>query len=282
MSHNEERDHWWKEGLAALISGVMYGVTNVISGSPFDVIKTRMQVCESYSQMGTLRAGREIMKVDGPLGFFKGITGPLFGSSLFRSTQFASYEAFYGYAEYYQFLIKDIPFTNGLQLRVILGGIISGTSRALIECPFEYTKVRRQIGLSWEYKGLYNGFQPTWFKAMGLMTTYFVLLDYFRRKTEVFKDKRKLFLVNGGCASFGFVVIWPFEIIKNKVQGKNIKDYSVFQEIKRGVKLDGIWHGLFRGIGPGVTSVFIRNGCSMLAMQEVQKLLTKVGFRNKK
>jgi len=279
MTHIHDRDVWYKEGIAALISGVVYGITNVISGSPFDVIKTRMQVCDVYAKMTTFNAAKEIWKTDGFTGFFKGITGPMFGSSIFRSVQFASYEAFYGYADKHEYLKVHIPLSGGLEIRVIFGGIISGTSRALIECPFEFMKVRRQIGLSWEIKSLYHGFQPTWFKAMGLMTTYFILLDNFRRKTNVFKSKVKLFFVNGFCASFGFLVVWPFEIVKNRVQGKDVQNYSVFKEIGKSVRNDGIWHGLFRGIGPGLTSVFIRNGCSMLMMQQMQKIITKIGFR---
>ena len=61
----------------------MYDVTNFIIGSSFFVIKTRSKVCENYAQMGTLRSGREIMKVYSLLEFFKDTAGFL-GSSLFR------------------------------------------------------------------------------------------------------------------------------------------------------------------------------------------------------
>lgn len=285
MSHTEDRDHWWKEGIAAMISGVAYGITNVISGSPMDVVKTKMQVCSKYAKLNAMSAAVQVMKTEGPIGFFRGCTGPLFGSSIFRAAQFASYEAFYGYSEkHLRFLLWKIPFTSGLEIRIILGGLISGTSRALIESPFEYTKVRRQVGLSWEFKNLYKGFVPTWLKAMGMMTTYFTCLDYFRRHTDVFKSYPKLFFVNGFCACIGFLLIWPIEIVKNQVQSENKQNYSVIREIRRNAKEQGVIKGLFRGIGPGLASVFIRNGTSMLVMQRVQRLLTDVGFRqsNKK
>ena len=35
----------------------------------------------------------------------------------------------------------QIPFTFGIEARVILGGIISGACRSIIECPLDYTKV---------------------------------------------------------------------------------------------------------------------------------------------
>lgn len=281
MSHNEERTDAIKEGLAALISGVVYGITNVISGSPLDVIKTKLQVQQEYRKLNTLQASIKIMKTEGPVGFFRGITGPIMGSSMFRSIQFASFEFFYTLVKDNEFLTYKIPFTNGIEPRVIIGGIFSGTCRAIIECPFEYTKVRRQIGLSWDFKNLYNGFGPTWCKAAGMMTTYFTLVDSFRRHTNAFNNKFKLFLTNGFCASMAFIAIWPFEIVKNRVQSKNLQNYSIFKEIKNNIKDEGVLKGLYRGVGPGVSSVFIRNGCSMILMQKCQKLISDLGFRKK-
>jgi solute carrier family 25 carnitine/acylcarnitine transporter 20/29 len=144
MTHNEKRSSWGKEGLAALISGVTYGITNVIVGSPMDVVKTKMQVFEEYKSKNAFQSAKLVYQRYGIKGFFKGITGPLIGSSVFRAVTFASFEAFYTKVKDNKFLTSKIPFTYGLELRVIIGGIISGTSRAIIECPFEYTKVRRQ------------------------------------------------------------------------------------------------------------------------------------------
>ena len=50
-----------------------------------------------------------------------------------------------------------------------------------------------------------------------MITTYFVVIDTFRRNTGTFDNKFLLFLVNGSTAMFAFIVIWPFEIVKNKV-----------------------------------------------------------------
>lgn len=37
--------------------------------------------------------------------------------------------------------MKKLPFTGGLELRVIIGGLVSGTCRAIVETPLEYAKV---------------------------------------------------------------------------------------------------------------------------------------------
>lgn len=55
----------------------------------------------------------------------------------------------------YTFLDTDfgrtkIPLTHGVELRVILAGIASGTARSVIETPLEYAKVRLERFLSFE------------------------------------------------------------------------------------------------------------------------------------
>ncbi|KAJ7378119.1 hypothetical protein OS493_024784 [Desmophyllum pertusum] len=108
------------------------------------------------------------------------------GSGIYRSTQFAVFEALYTY--FNGFGTRQIPFTGGLQIRVLIAGAAASTTRAIIETPLELAKVRRQTGQSWQFKGLYRGFGVTWCRTMGLMCTYFVLLDSGRRHLpELFK-----------------------------------------------------------------------------------------------
>lgn len=50
----------------------------------------------------------------------------------------------------------EIPFTYGLQIRVIFGGLVSGTCRAIIETPLEYAKTHRQTGQNWKLKDTFT------------------------------------------------------------------------------------------------------------------------------
>ena len=168
----------------------------------------------------------------------------------------------------------------GLEPRIIFGGMLSGTCRALVECPFEYSKVKGQTGQNWQLQDVYNGFKPTWFKAVGLMTTYFILVDFFRRNTNTYKSKYGLFFMNGLCASIGFIVIWPLEIVKNQVQMQSLKNYSIIKIIRQNIQEKGVYSAFFRGSLPGLSSVFIRNGAAMMTMLKTQSLLTKYGFRD--
>ena len=48
-----------------------------------------------------------------------------------------------------------------------------------------------------------------------LMTTYFVFVDTMRRKTQLWDYNLGKFLISGGGAALGFILIWPFEVLKN-------------------------------------------------------------------
>uniref|UniRef100_A0A1I8FKP0 Transmembrane transport n=1 Tax=Macrostomum lignano TaxID=282301 RepID=A0A1I8FKP0_9PLAT len=105
MTHNEKRAHWLKEGGIGLGVGILYGVTNVVVGHPFDTMKTKMQAQRGFDTGGMLKA------------FSKNLAGcipPLWGSGIFRSTQFAVFESVYtGLSS--SLFIEPIPFTGGVQ-----------------------------------------------------------------------------------------------------------------------------------------------------------------------
>lgn len=69
---------------------------------------------------------------------------------------------------------QTIPLSGGIELRVLLAGIFSGTVRSCIECPFEYAKVKMQTGQAWVIKDIYKGFTTLYPRSTCLMTVYFL------------------------------------------------------------------------------------------------------------
>lgn len=116
MTHNEKRSEWWKEGLISLGTGTLYGMTSVAVGHPFDTIKTKMQAQSGFMNVtgstgtGTsatavtkaqpksitmMSAFSTVFRTQGILGLYKGWFPPLWGSGIYRSVQFAVFEALY-------------------------------------------------------------------------------------------------------------------------------------------------------------------------------------------
>ncbi|TFJ86963.1 hypothetical protein NSK_002050 [Nannochloropsis salina CCMP1776] len=265
MTHNEKRQHWLKEGAIGLGTGVLYGVTSVAVGHPFDTIKTKMQAQEGF--------------IKGP---GMGALPPLLGSGVYRSTQFAVFEALYTKWDN-EVGREEIPHTQGVQVRVVGAAVAAATARSLLECPIEFAKVARQTGQDWKLGQVYRGFGLQLGRTGGVMTTYFVTVDAIRRHhPSVFQTKIGQFLASAGAATFGFWVVWPLEVLKNQVQagtpvGPRGREATLVDRVLALGR--GGLAGLYRGILPGTLRSVVSNGFSMVVMIEAQKWVTQLGLR---
>lgn len=178
--------------------------------------------------------------------------------------------------------MSTIPFTGGLQLRVLFGGLAASTARAIIETPLELAKVRRQTGQTWQFKGLYRGFGVTWCRTVGLMTTYFIMVDSMRRHMSEYFKRPLLgpFLISGVAATVGWWVVWPLENMKSQVQGNYGRDMPILSRMKLAYLDRGGITGLYRGIVPGSIRSFLANGCAMIVMSYAQRKVTELGLRD--
>lgn len=169
-------------------------------------------------------------------------------------------------------------------------GLVASFTRSVIECPIEFAKVARQTGQSWAMKSIYKGFGLQLARTGGVMTTYFIIIDSCRRNyPEIFKTQFGQFVASAGAATFGFWVVWPFEVLKNQVQagtklpGMENKNVTTMDRIRWMLRKDGGggFMALYRGILPGTFRSILSNGCSMVVMVWAQKQVTKLGLRNK-
>ena len=108
------------------------------------------------------------------MGFYKGSLAAGTGSIIFRATGFSVFELFFTKWENNDQMRSKIPLTGGLELRTIVAGFLSGSFRAVLECPFEYIKVKRQTGQTWKISHIYKGFAQAYPRACGIMGFYFI------------------------------------------------------------------------------------------------------------
>ena len=148
MSHGEKRTVWWKEGFFTAFTGILFGATNTIVGHPFDTVKTKMQAQSQHmgAQVGYVTTIKNVYSKEGLPTFYKGALPAGVGSIVFRASGFAVFESFYTMWADSPTLTKHIPFSGSMEWRTLAAGIMSGSARALLECPFEYAKVKRQTG----------------------------------------------------------------------------------------------------------------------------------------
>ena len=84
-----------------------------------------------------------IVKDQGFKGFYKGALAAGSGSIVYRATGFSVFELFFTKWEQSESMRRKIPYSGDLELRTAAAGFLSGSFRAILECPFEYIKVRR-------------------------------------------------------------------------------------------------------------------------------------------
>ena len=144
MTHSEPRTVWWKEGIFAVFGGIVYGATNVIVGHPFDTIKTKLQAERQHmsSEATVTSTARRIMRNEGTAGFYRGGGIVAAGTISQRSCVVSSYEACFTALAKHESYCRTLPFSGGLEYRTILAGFVAGSIRSILECPFEYAKVR--------------------------------------------------------------------------------------------------------------------------------------------
>lgn len=112
-----------------------------------------MQITDSYKGKNLFHSISLLQKTEGIRGFYRGMMPPLIGSSIFRSLQFSVFESVYTFLNNkHTFLNYKIPFTFGLEPRVLIAGFAAEFIRSVIECPFEYSKVKLQTGQNWEWR----------------------------------------------------------------------------------------------------------------------------------
>merc|ERR1712232_799978 len=204
------------------------------------------------------------------------------GSSVYRSSQFAVFEAVLTRMKELELDQQKVPYSGGLAWATVFAGMCGASARSVIESPIEYAKVKRQTNQSWHFREVYQGFFVQWPRTGGMMTFIFCSVDSVRRWTngEALRHPAGQFLTWGTCSMLGFWVIWPLETLKNQVQaGTVVAGVEGKPTLSQRITALGGVKGLYRGILPGSISVFMRNGTASIVMGAANRKLAELGLR---
>lgn len=295
-----------KEAMFGLASGVVFGMVSPMVGHPFDTVKTRMQAEHAYRHTNFRETVRHMYKAEGVRGFYRGFIPPLLGSMAFRGVLFSAYSGTYSMCEHVPILHEPIPWTGGLRPSVLLGALAAAMARASIESPLDFIKLRIMVGKNVQDAGatkaisssvtasvrdfarspvnniahLYHGFAATLYRTIGLLGSFFVMVDYSVRYIPEVVNAPMIgpFFKGGVCATAAWVVAFPFESAKSVIQADTTGKYKQLQGatwkvIRELYRERGVVKGLYRGFGPGAGRSFIANGTSMMVYARFQEFL---------
>lgn len=286
-----------QSALEQVVCAVAFGAASPLVGHPVDSVKTRMQSDARYAASSALQTARGVLRAEGLRGLYRGLLFPLVGSSFFRSTQFGVFGASMSAMRYSPLLSRELPFSGGLQARVVVAASLATLARALIETPLELAKVRRQLdrrvlgGTAGDGAGVGAGvgasarelvtrfygngsFQLTALRLWVALGGFFILVDHVDRHHPQLTSLPVVgpFVKGSVCATLPWIAAWPLEVLKTEIQAGNVPPD------RRGLRERLAWvaeskggvHGLFRGIGPGLLRSVLANGAATLAYSTCQ------------
>ncbi|KAI8099849.1 mitochondrial carrier domain-containing protein [Halteromyces radiatus] len=276
--------------------------SSVLSGFPFDSVKTRMQ---THSYDSIMACVKTTYKEEGARGFFRGILPPLVTVSMIKSVSFTVYESSKTFFRTHTSLQGDTLRTM-TPLATISGGC-SGAFVAFLSCPLELVKIQRQLeqvllkqqqavgnavtveSSSWRAAkkivqrkgifGLWNGLPCH--SARDTLGTAFYFGSYETTKRLLSgptKESGPLthFFAGGMCGVLSWLFVFPIDLVKSVMQKdvmmtepkyKNATECAKDIARRQGVK------GLYRGLTVTLIRAFPIHSLNFLVYEEVLRLI---------
>jgi len=249
------------EHLVSFSAGFAYGGTSVCVGQPLDTVKTRMQALPRAGGRSAFSVASEIVKAEGLRGLYRGGAPIFIGGALFRSAQFGVYQNVLGaIREAY----PDSPRVGPFDMQVVGAGFCGGVARGIVEGPFEFIKVRRQVEKDWKFNQVYKGSSATMVRNSFLFMSFAIYMDL---SSQIVEGGLSPFWKGAICANLAWMTVWPMDVVKSRIQSGNYAGQSMLQLLVGSIKD----RSMFRGLLPGLVRSTIANGCSMVVYTKVEK-----------
>ncbi|KAK2467362.1 hypothetical protein APHAL10511_000597 [Amanita phalloides] len=210
---------------ADFIAGTLSGIAGLVVGYPFDTVKVRFQnpiLASRYTS--NFHAFVSIIREEGFMGLFKGITSPLATTALSNGFFFASYH----------FFLKIVANVHAIPTltQVFIAGACTGIAWSVVTTPAELIKIRQQDQLvptsTWNILieiiredgilGLYRGLAATILRDTSY-GPYFATYEGTSRLISQTNVPWYAPLLAGGVAGIvGWIATFPFDVVKTRMQ----------------------------------------------------------------
>ncbi|CAD5121624.1 DgyrCDS10118 [Dimorphilus gyrociliatus] len=270
-------------------AGCIGGITGVIVGHPFDTVKVRLQTQNPIIYKGTFDCFAQIIKKESFIGLYKGIAPPLCGLTAINAIVF-------GVQGNVQ---RRLPKPNSLTAHY-LAGAVAGFSQCVICSPMELVKTRLQVqgqGQSRKIKqtlyknsydclvkifkkegikGVYRGFWLTTLRETPSFGVYFASYEKFCRIGNPSEVGTMQLLLSGGTAGMcSWIVTYPFDVIKSRVQADVRNEYKGLVDcFRKSIASEG-WLVLTKGLGSTLLRAFPVNATTFATVTYVFRFASR-------
>mmetsp|Transcript_3962 Transcript_3962/g.6200 ORF Transcript_3962/g.6200 Transcript_3962/m.6200 type:complete len:285 (-) Transcript_3962:170-1024(-) len=238
------------------IAGSVAGAISIVVGQPFDTIKVRLQTTTSYK--GPVDCVKRIIKAEGFSSLFSGMLPPLMTSVFVNAIIFTSY----GYT--LRLLKKGDDDKPATPSQMFLAGMTAGFCQSWLMSPSELIKIRlqsaecqyrgtlhaaRDIIRTGGITGIYRGYVSTLYREVpafgAYFMTYYCMMDAIDDKLG---DVLPSFIAGGAAGAVSWIMIYPIDIAKTKIQMSDSSPRSTLVVLKDICRVHGLRY-LYRGLG---------------------------------
>jgi len=239
----------------------------IVVGSPFDIVKVRMQN-SSKGSVTVMSVIKETWQKEGFLAFYKGLLPPLMGEALLNSVWFGTFALVSVLLQSDR--SKNLSFAQGC-----IAGAASGVTGSFIVSPVDLIKVRVQMSKEqgferktpskvikeiWRAEGPWGftrGLTPTLVREIPSMTAYFGLYNYLKQlfTSESGEISAPGQIIAGGSAgALSWVCIYPIDVIKTRMQ--TTSQFKSIAECTTTIFRTEGFRAFFQGLSPCVIRSF--------------------------
>ncbi|SPQ94882.1 unnamed protein product (mitochondrion) [Plasmodiophora brassicae] len=261
------------------LAGINGAAAKMLLGHPFDTIKVRMQACEGNRFRTLFGSVRSTLLVDGPLGFYRGLSVTVPGLFVYNTVLFS----FYGFACDVIRIGSGSPTSQLSQREIATAGALAGAAANVIHSPFEYVRCRlqaspptqaslvgtmRAVYRSSGFAGLYRGLHLTLAREVPANALYFSTFEYLVPPYVI--------AIAGGLAGIAnWMFVFPIDTIKSRWQTDSLTSpkYASVLDCIRQTYLKERWSGFWRGLSSCLTRAFVANSATFVAVEATQRIL---------
>jgi len=271
-----------KRVIKDLIAGLFGGIASTLSGHPLDTVRVRVQVLNEKP----LVCIKNIVRKEGLRALYKGVNSPLITSPIITAIMFGTFETckrLQGFHTADEMTFQQV-FLAGAMTGVVFGFGI--TPIDLIKCRLQMEgtgkrtnstgafQMARNILRAEGYKGLFRGLGATLLRDIPACA---VQLGSYEAYKKIFKSRKMdhalaSFLSGGLCTFSCWMVSYPMDVVKTKLQVKQGKRGGIRETAKGIWKTQGLM-GFWRGITPTLARSLIAGSCNFFAFESAKKLL---------
>jgi solute carrier family 25 carnitine/acylcarnitine transporter 20/29 len=272
----------FKRVMKDLIAGSFGGIASTLSGHPLDTVRVRVQVLNEKPMVII----KNIVRKEGLKALYKGVNSPLMTSPIITAIMFGTFESckrVQGFQTADDMTFKQI-FMAGAMTGVVFA--IGITPIDLIKCrlqmegagkrvnPTGTFQMARNVITAEGYKGLFRGLGATLLRDIPACAVQLGSYEVYKKTFKEMKMDHSLasFLSGGLCTFSCWIVSYPMDVVKTKLQVKLGERGGIRDMAKKVWKTQGAM-GFWRGITPTLARSLIAGSFNFLAFESAKKFL---------